>query len=216
MRIVSGASEEISPDLFFNILNYRHRVFVEILQWNIHTESETEFDDFDNSHTVYLAAQNEQGDIAGVARLLPTTTPYLLRDVFPQLMGGQPAPCSPDVWELSRFAAVDFGSRSENTHCQVSSPVAIQLLSAAVACAAGRGAKRLITVSPVGVERLMRYAGFRSHRAGPLTVVNGQPLCACWIEVDENIARIGRTIGGQAPVARHATTREAVTQGNAA
>ncbi len=42
----------------------------------------------------------------------------------------------------------------------------------------------LITVSPIGVERLLRRAGFWSHRGGPSTVIGGHPIVACWIDVE--------------------------------
>ncbi len=40
----------------------------------------------------------------GSWRLLPTTGPYMLRDVFPQLLHGVAAPAAADTWEISRFA----------------------------------------------------------------------------------------------------------------
>jgi N-acyl-L-homoserine lactone synthetase len=67
----------------------------------------------------------------------------------------------------------------------MSSDIAIALLQAAIDCAAKNGAKRLITVSPLGIERLLRKAGFKAHRAGPPTMVDGHPIFACWIEVGE-------------------------------
>jgi len=57
-------------------------------------------------------------------------------------------------------------------------------LRQAIACAAEHGAKRLITVSPIGIERLLRHTGVHAHRAGPPTIVDGHPIFACWIEVE--------------------------------
>src|SRR3546814_13625445 len=42
--------------------------------------------------------------VVGTWRMLPTTGPYMLRDVFPQLLDGLPPPCGPRIWEGSRFA----------------------------------------------------------------------------------------------------------------
>ncbi len=66
---------------------------------------------------------------------------------------------------------------------QIVSPVAPNILKKAAECAASKGAKRLITVSPIGVERLIRRAGFHAHRAGPPMIVDGDPIFACWIEI---------------------------------
>ncbi len=83
-----------------------------------------------------MVAQNDTGEIIGTARLLPTTQPYLLGEVFPQLMNGLPVPACEDVWELSRFAAVDINSPATSLHGQFSSAVAVDLLRAARRCAA--------------------------------------------------------------------------------
>lgn len=109
--------------------------------------------------------RDEVGDVCGCARLLPTTRPYLLSEVFPQLLNSALSPSSPEVWELSRFAAVDFNANTASALGQFSSPIAIRLHEEAIACAAARGARHLITVSPIGVGRLLRRAGFHTHLA---------------------------------------------------
>ena len=98
-------------------------------------------------------------------------------------------PSSPAVWELSRFAAVDLAARRTSALSQFSSPIAVGLLRAAIRVAADRGAERLITVSPLGIERLLRRAGFHAHRAAPPCIVDGHPLFAALIEVDDPSVR---------------------------
>jgi N-acyl-L-homoserine lactone synthetase len=65
---------------------------------------------------------------------------------------------------------------------QFSSPTTIALLKESIACAKKNGAKRIISVSPIGVERLLRKIGFPAQRAGPPILIDGQPIIACWIE----------------------------------
>lgn len=182
MHVMSGDPEELPTGVYSKVARYRHKVFVEQLGWELRTQDGAEMDQFDRPDTVYVVAQDDEGHVFGCARLLPTTRPYLLGDVFPQLLNGLPPPCSPDVWELSRFAAVDLNSPA-STMGQFSSPIAIKLLQESITCAAAHGAKRLITVSPIGVERLLRRAGFNAHRAGPPMVIDGHPIFACWIEI---------------------------------
>lgn len=184
MRVMSGVPEAFAASLFPEISRYRHKVFIEQLGWDLHTQNGMELDQFDRPDTVYVVAQDEENNIAGCARLLPTTHPYLLGDVFPQLLNGLIPPSSPDVWELSRFAAIDFNNQTASALNQFSSDVAVGLLRESIACAARHGAKRIITVSPLGVERLLRKAGFHAHRAGPPMIIDGHAIFACWIEVD--------------------------------
>ena len=120
-----------------------------------------------------------------MARLLPTTRPYLLGEVFPQLMNGLPIPKTEEVWELSRFVALDFKAEATNGSMQFSSPVAVNLLKESIAVAMRHGAQKLITVSPLGVERLLRKAGFKAYRAGPPMVIDGHAIFANWIDCEE-------------------------------
>lgn len=183
MNLVAGTSDSLPDGLYSLKASYRRRVFVERLGWQLATQDGMERDQFDRPDTLYVVARDKMGDVCGCARLLPTTRPYLLSDVFPQLLNGALPPSSPDVWELSRFAAVDFNANMTSVLGQFSSPIAIRLLEEGIACAAVRGAKRLITVSPIGVERLLRRAGFHAHRAGPPMIIDGHPIFACWIEI---------------------------------
>lgn len=184
MEIVYGNSTDLNPQLMNSAARYRHKVFIEKLGWQLNCHDLLENDQFDRPDTVYVIAKNDKGGIVGIARLLPTTRPYLLGDVFPQLLNEIKLPVSEDVWELSRFAAVDFEDQQMTAMGQFSSSLTIELLNASIECARRHGAKRLITVSPVGVERLMRKLGLRARRAGSPTVTNQQSVCAYWIELN--------------------------------
>lgn len=183
MQYTIGSPRELPLQMAAELGRYRHRVFVEMLGWELQCENELEFDQFDRPDTRYVVSRDARGRINGCARLLPTTAPYLLRDVFPELMHGQPMPASPDVWELSRFAAVDLEQAEISPLMQMSSPIAVGLLRAALEAAAEQGARQVVTVSPLGIERLLRRAGFRARRAGPPVQIDGKSLFACCIEV---------------------------------
>lgn len=183
MSVMSGAFGQLEPRLVDRLFSYRHHVFVERLGWKLETHAGLELDQFDREDTLYVIAKNDVGHINGCARLLPTERPYLLEQVFPSLMNGAPAPKSPSVWELSRFAAVDLDvvNGAKANHCPTS--VASEVLEASMECARARGAERLITVSPLGIERLLRRMGVRARRAGPPMMCDGRPIFACWIEL---------------------------------
>ena len=186
MDFVTGTSKSLAKGLYNNLAHYRYRVFVETLGWQMDTPVGVERDQFDREDTVYVVSRDYNNNINGCARLLPTTAPYLLAEIFPQLLHGLPVPSDPDTWELSRFAAIDFNDKNTSPLHQCSSPIAVELLRQSIACARKLGAKRLITVSPVGIERLLRRAGFNAKRAGPPIIVDGHALFACLIDVNEN------------------------------
>ena len=183
MEILAGRPAQINSKVLIDVERYRHKVFVETLGWDLATEQGRERDQFDGDETIYLAARDDDENVVGTGRLLPTTGPYLLADVFPQLMGGAEIPRDPRVWELSRFAAVDFTSPQGSALGQFSSEVTIALFHSAMNVAEANGAERIITVSPLGVERLLRRKGIQAHRAAPPMIVDGHPIFACWIDI---------------------------------
>ena len=177
MKLLSAKSDALSRVLKYELGLYRYKVFVETLGWALPSKDGTETDQFDHDDTYYVIAHDNRGRINGCARLLPTDREYLLGEVFPQLMAGQAPPRSHEVWELSRFTSMDlYDNRNtlEDT---------FRLLRKAIATAATLGARRIISVSPVGIERLLRQGGFSTEPAGPPMRVNGQLLYACWIDV---------------------------------
>ncbi|MDH0733440.1 GNAT family N-acetyltransferase [Pseudomonas sichuanensis] len=184
MEFITGKLETLDASIRSAMAHYRYQVFVRKLGWNLDCEEDSEFDQFDRDDTVYILARDSQKQVVGVARLLSTATPYLLSEVFPDLLAGQPLPASEQVWELSRFAAADTGASSDCLERQISSPNAIALMQATLRCAAEHGARKLITVSPPGIERLLRKVGIDASRAGEVCSKYGQPLYASWITVN--------------------------------
>ncbi|AIY41827.1 Autoinducer synthesis protein SolI [Collimonas arenae] len=202
MKVITGSASELPNDLFSKVCSYRHKVFVETLGWNLDTKEGIELDQFDHAGTIYVVALDEDCEVIGCGRLLPTSQPYLLGEVFPQLLKGATPPCTPDIWELSRFAAMDFNKKSDTVLDQVSSSIAVKLLQAAIACAARLGAKRLVTVSPIGMERWLRRGGFVTQRMAPPMTIDGHALFACLIEVQKSPA----PLFGEQPFFNHQTT----------
>jgi acyl homoserine lactone synthase len=180
VRFTTGTPSVLPPALMADMARYRHKVFVGKLGWQLQCKDELEYDEFDRDDTVYVVAQDDNDDVVGTARLLPTMRPYLLAKVFPRLWGNGQLPSSPEIWELSRFAAIDFSSASSNS-IRASSSRAADLMRIAASVAKSRGAKELISISPVAIERLLRTNGFTAHRAGTPQLVDGHPLVACLI-----------------------------------
>lgn len=82
----------------------RYKVFKERLKWDVHGENGEERDQFDDYRPTYLLWRDRVGRVAACWRFLPTSGPYMLKDVFPVLLEGRQAPRDPKIWEGSRFA----------------------------------------------------------------------------------------------------------------
>ncbi len=191
MEYLSGIPSELPPREIRNLFHYRFNVFIEHLQWDVvagygSLDLKIERDQFDTDETIYVVAKNSQQSIVGCARLLPTTKPYLLRDVFPELLNGMAAPDSSDVWELSRFTSFDLDNVPATTG-QFSAESTVALLHKTMLVAQSYGAKKLVSVSPIAVERLLRRESFASMRLGPPIRSCGQLLIACLIDIEQSL-----------------------------
>ncbi len=82
----------------------RKTVFKDRLGWDVTISGELEADEFDGTGSSYLLSIDRYGAVDGCVRLLPTTGPNMLRDIFPSLVTKAAVPCSERVWEASRFA----------------------------------------------------------------------------------------------------------------
>jgi acyl homoserine lactone synthase len=183
MYTFSGSASTFSHAELRELYIYRHAVFVERLGWDLPgAKNGLEIDQFDRSDTIHVTARNDDGALCGCARLLPTSSPYLLGEVFPELMTGAPPPKSSAIWELSRFSSVVLGSKL----CS-STPLWIgqELMAATIKCAIGVGATRLIAVTSKEVERFLRRLGINWCRIGPSQQIGGHIIFAFWIELDE-------------------------------
>jgi len=182
MRVISGAPSRLPEGVFPRLARYRYQVFVERLGWQLPVPQGAETDQFDGPDAIYVVAE-EEGEITGCARLLRTDLPYPLVSIFPELLNGAPAPCDPTIWELSRFTAVNLSRPTKTSLAQFPKSTAAILMHAAMTCAAEYGARRLVTVTAIGMVRLIRILGIHSHRMGPPRIVNGEPIYGCWIEL---------------------------------
>ena len=172
--------ELAAPDVN-SMHEFRQRIFVRRLKWSLPMLEGTERDDYDDERTVYCISRDANGHVTACARLLPTTGPYMLRDLFPQLLGSLAAPNHPAIWELSRFAINIQRSREGPTFALSAST--LELLNSILEFAGSNDVKRLLMVTSIGIERLMLRSGLNAHRLAAPSAVNGDLCVALFIEV---------------------------------
>ncbi len=182
--VAAGTASELPFGLETALAAYRFEVFIEALQWQLPVENGLERDQFDRPDTLYIVARDANDSVCGCARLLPTTRPYLLAEVFPGLMNGAPAPHAADTWELSRFSTMTLGDISVLSREEARTRFC-SLFAAVVDVASAQGATRLITFTAQGIERILRSIGMHAHRVGPPQMIDDKPVLALWIELDD-------------------------------
>jgi len=81
----------------------RHKVFVKELGWkDLHKNGNLEIDQFDNEEAVHIVVMDKEKPV-GYSRLLPSTKPHLLSEVFPHLATRNSIPVGVDVYEWTRY-----------------------------------------------------------------------------------------------------------------
>lgn len=168
----------------------RAEVFSGRLGWDVHvTDDGLEIDQFDAVPSVhYILAQGPDRAVDACWRLLPTQGPNMLRDVFPELLHGQPAPASADVWELSRFAVAASklsADESAGNHQVGFGELSVGLMAESARFALAHGIARYVTVTTAPIERMLRKLGVHVHRLGPPVRIGSVLAVACFIEVDD-------------------------------
>ncbi len=81
----------------------RHKVFVEKQQWGVPNWRGMEYDQYDTPAALYCVWRDDDSVVRGVARLAPTTIPYMIKDLWPELVTEDSLPASPEIWESTRL-----------------------------------------------------------------------------------------------------------------
>ena len=169
----------------------RKRAFSERRQWRVCCRGDYETDRFDALNPLYLCVV-DRSTLIGSLRILPTTGPYMLRDVFPQLLGGATAPSDPCIMEISRLCVDREGAR----HLGPSGrrEVTQILLSSLFRALGGQGIHTLLGVYDLQVGRVLSRVGCRPKAIGPIcTMDRGLRTVAGQFTVEE-VVRVFRPV----------------------
>ena len=103
----------------------------------------------------------------------------MLKDSFPQLLHGQPAPADPKIWELSRFAI-----ETEGRHNFGFSEVAMESIGEIIAYGHRMEIDQYVTVTTTAIERLLRRAGVVTSRFGPPIQIGVENAIALYVDIE--------------------------------
>lgn len=164
----------------------RCRVFKGRLDWEVTDTNGFEWDRFDALDPIYIVAQDEDGRVIGTWRMLPTTGPYMLRDVFPQLLDGLPAPCGSRIWEGSRFA-VDCDYIGSKSGLAALNRTTGEIFCAVVELSIALGAEELVTVYDARIARLLPRLGVKPTWRGTPVRIGKTIAMAGRFDINEDV-----------------------------
>lgn len=176
---IAARKEFDSKDLW-EMHRLRAKVFKEQMGWDVPILSGMEIDGYDALDPYYMMISAPSKKLQGCWRALPTDGPYMLKDTFPELLHGKPAPEDSKVWELSRFAI-----EADDPQGFGFSGISLDALREIVNFGVSMGITRYITVTTTSIERLVRRTGVPIKRFGPPIRIGIENAVALDFDLDE-------------------------------
>jgi N-acyl-L-homoserine lactone synthetase len=156
--VVDSLDRDSHLALLDDMYRLRARVFHERLGWDVVVRDGKEIDLFDELDPAHVIAVDDEGQVVGCMRLLQTTGPHMLADVFSSILDGDAPIRSSRVWEATRFCVdtrrLDTG-RGRNSISYVTSEVMIGAFEYAMAA----GVTDAVAVIDPVMNRVMRRSG---------------------------------------------------------
>lgn len=179
------AERDAYGDIFDQMYRLRARQFGERRRCQAAVQNGLEKDRFDELNPMYICVISESRQLLAALRLLPTTGPHMLWDVFPEVMGDAGIVSNPLVLECSRFcvdaeAAAEIGPEGIN-------PVTRELLCEMFTTAQSAGIQNIISVCDTDVERVLLGAGCVFERLGPICKYDDRKIVAGMSPVNDAI-----------------------------
>lgn len=206
IRIVQGHDRKDNRVALDQMYRLRAKVFADRLGWQVEVVDGREIDQFDRLNPVYLLAIDDDGGVIGCARLLPTTGPTMLGQVFDRLLGADQVIRSPIVWESTRFC-VDTSRLAERGPRSLARTTA-QLMAAEIEIGLSAGLRHIVTVVDLRMERILIRGGCPIERIGDVVQYGDIPTLAVLVPVNsETLSRICATNGIDGSCLEHGTFR---------
>jgi acyl-homoserine lactone synthase len=182
------------------VYRFRHRFFVHHKKWTVlEKPDEREVDEFDTPEAVHIVGLDESGDISTYTRLLPTTAPHLLSDVYPEILQGNPEPTGPDIWEWTRAAINPFKLDSRKG----ASLIKGEFYAAVIETCLHLGIRALLVEAHPGLVTSAIEVGFHTRPLALPTEYRGEPVVPFFCEVTERtLLRTQEVFGLSCPVLR--------------
>ena len=175
IHVVTAQNADEYSDLMEEVWRFRHRQFVERLGWKeLRSEDGREKDRFDTEDAIHLIALNE-GRIVGYTRLLRTSGPHLLRDIYPEIMEGQDWPRQRDVSEWTRCISDENAGRIgdvQASHVLITGVLEFCLIS---------GIRGMIVETHPKLVTWMLETGYRVETLHAPQVINAVPVVPVYI-----------------------------------
>lgn len=173
--------------LLDQVFRLRKRVFHDELKWTVVAEGDYERDRYDDLGPAYIVwCDARKRTLYGVMRLLPTTGPTLLYDVFRRTFPHAAELSAPGIWEATR-TCIDTETLARD-HPEVDPARAFGLIClAACECALAHGIHTIVSNYEPHLKRVYRRAGVAMDELGQADGYGRRPVCCAAFEISPRV-----------------------------
>ncbi|HXF55300.1 MAG TPA: acyl-homoserine-lactone synthase [Hyphomicrobiaceae bacterium] len=194
MVLIQGSEADKHSQLIDAMHRLRAKVFGDRLGWAVTVVDGRERDKFDDLNPLYALSLDAADRVVGTFRLLQTTGPTMLGEVFSACLPPGLVIRSPIIWESTRFC-VDTELARERGERGLSE-VTAELLSSLLEIGLYAGLSHIVTVIDVRMERILRRAGCPIERLAEPVKIGDVPTLAILMECsDETVAHLHQRNG---------------------
>lgn len=166
IHIIDNHLDGVNRRLLETMFADRKRLFVDLFGWDVPVVAgRFEVDQFDTAETVYIIAADDDCAHEASIRLMPSTRPHMLAELFPNLCP-QGVPVGPTTWESTRLCLPQRHGAERRRDLRN------QLISAMVDFALARGIDRLTGVLPDAFRKEVLAMGWLAEPLGPAVWVD--------------------------------------------
>lgn len=183
---VQGDGQTRHAELLDHMFRLRKRVFSDQLGWDVEVCCDREKDRYDVLKPVYLLwANSERSKLYASIRLMPTTGPTLLYDVFRKTFPDEAQLSAPGIWEGTR-ACVDADAIAKDYPEINASRAFSMVVLAASECAFAHGIHTIVSNYEPQVQRIYRRAGAEFAEHGRADGFGRFPVCCGTLDISAN------------------------------
>jgi len=170
-------------------------MFVERQNWNVPSYKQIEYDEFDTPAATYILTVDENDRALGATRLVPTTRPYMVASLWPDLVSVELPRCD-SVWEASRFVC------ERNLDSAIRRRVVAHLILGCQEFGVATGILQYLGVMPIQMfKRVIAANRCPISYLGPTRRLNGHQIVAAYIDVSPStLDAVQRHTGIRGPV----------------
>lgn len=188
-------------DVLVQMFQTRKQVFFDTLRWDVNIQGDREVDAYDALNPVYLVwCDRERSRHYGSIRLMPTTGPTLLHDVFGRTFPDAAALRAPGIWEGTRMCLDEQALRDDYPGMPAGRAFSLLLVALCEFCLSHNIHTMISNYEP-HFRRVYTRSGARVHELGRADGFGRSPVCCGAFEVCSDVLSIMRTrLGLSEPV----------------